>query len=138
MVRQASCDVSDRNDKGSPDTVWQILGSYCSSFSCSQTSAAQTRDPARAAGKETLRSAHLGLCQLLQWCGSLLVPATAWTAFLFQCTCPRASQVHRPQDLSKGSGHTAPTCVIHLCWDSHFPKHSFQGQGHTLFLLDIS
>ncbi|ELW70975.1 hypothetical protein TREES_T100015699 [Tupaia chinensis] len=42
MVRQARCDVSDRNDKGSPDTVWQILGSYRGSFSCSETSAAQT------------------------------------------------------------------------------------------------
>lgn len=36
MVRQASCDVSDRNDKGSPDTVWQILGSCRGSFSCSK------------------------------------------------------------------------------------------------------
>lgn len=56
MVRQASCDVSDRNDKGSPDTVWQILGSYCGSFSCSKTSAAQTQDPAPASRKETLQS----------------------------------------------------------------------------------
>lgn len=43
MVRQASCDVSDRNDKGSPDTVWQILGSCRASFSCSTASAAQTK-----------------------------------------------------------------------------------------------
>lgn len=43
MVRQASCDVSDRNDKGSPDTVWQILGSCRGSFSCSTASAAQTK-----------------------------------------------------------------------------------------------
>lgn len=56
MVRQASCDVSDRNDKGSPDTVWQILGSYRGSFSCSKTSAAQTQDPALASRKETLQS----------------------------------------------------------------------------------
>lgn len=68
MVRQASCDVSDRNDKGSPDTVWQILGSYRGSFSCSKTSAAQTRDPARASRKETLQSEQGCLCQVLQRC----------------------------------------------------------------------
>lgn len=56
MVRQASCDVSDRNDKGSPDTVWQILGSCRGSFSCSKTSAAQTQDPALASRKQTLQS----------------------------------------------------------------------------------
>lgn len=56
MVRQASCDVSDRNDKGSPDTVWQILGSCRGSFSCSKTSAAQIQDPALALRKETLQS----------------------------------------------------------------------------------
>lgn len=39
MVRQASCDVSDRNDKGSPDTGWQILGS-CPPPACSEASAA--------------------------------------------------------------------------------------------------
>lgn len=66
MVRQASCDVSDRNDKGSPDTVWQILGSDRSAFSCSKTSAAQTQDPARASRKETLRSEQGGLCQVLK------------------------------------------------------------------------
>ena len=43
MVRQASCDVSDRNDKGSPDTVWQILGFCRASFSCSTATAAQTK-----------------------------------------------------------------------------------------------
>ena len=61
MVRQASCDVSDRNDKGSPDTVWQILGSYRGSFSCSKTSAAQTQDLALASRKETLLSEQGGL-----------------------------------------------------------------------------
>lgn len=61
MVRQASCDVSDRNDKGSPDTVWQILGSYSGSFSCSKTSAAQTQDLAPASRKETLLSEQGGL-----------------------------------------------------------------------------
>lgn len=68
MVRQASCDVSDRNDKGSPDTVWQILGSCRGSFSCSKTSAAQTQDPALASRKQTLQSEQGGLCQVPERC----------------------------------------------------------------------
>lgn len=68
MVRQASCDVSDRNDKGSPDTVWQILGSRRGSFSCSKTSAAQTQDPVLASRKETLQSEQGGLCQVRERC----------------------------------------------------------------------
>lgn len=68
MVKQASCDVSDRNDKGSPDTVWQILGSCRGSFSCSKTSAAQTQDPALASRKEALQSEQGGLCQVPERC----------------------------------------------------------------------
>lgn len=68
MVRQASCDVSDRNDKGPPDTVWQILGSCRGSLSCSKTSAAQTQDPAPASRKQTLQSEQGGLCQVPERC----------------------------------------------------------------------
>lgn len=66
MVRQASCDVSDRNDKGSPDTVWQILGSRLGSFSCSKTSAAQTQDPALASRKGILQCEQGDLCQVIE------------------------------------------------------------------------
>lgn len=86
MVRQASCDVSDRNDKGSPDTVWQILGSCRGSFSCSETSAAQTQDPTLASRKETLRSERGGLAKFskgvcsacLLELGPMLLSADQW------------------------------------------------------------
>lgn len=86
MVRQASCDVSDRNDKGSPDTVWQILGSCRGSFSCSETSAAQTQDPTLASRKETLRSERegrakfsKGVCSAcLLELGPMLLSADQW------------------------------------------------------------
>lgn len=45
MVRQASCDVCDRNDKSSPDTAWQILGWRNRLLSWTPTSA-QTPGPA--------------------------------------------------------------------------------------------
>lgn len=45
MVRQASCDVCDRNDKSSPDTAWQILGWRSCLLSWTPTSA-QTPGPA--------------------------------------------------------------------------------------------
>lgn len=86
MVRQASCDVSDRNDKGSPDTVWQILGSCRGSFSCSETSAAQTQDPTLASRKETLQSERVGLAKFskgvcsacLLELGPMLLSADQW------------------------------------------------------------
>lgn len=93
MVRQASCDVSDRNDKGSPDTVWQILGSCCGSFSCSTASAAQTQDSALASRKETLLSKQGCLCQALRRC-----PASAFTReHMNLCSCPQASRARRQQ-----------------------------------------
>lgn len=63
MVRQASCDVCDRNDKSSPDTAWQILGCRSRLHSWTQTSA-QTQDPALAS-KEMLQTEHKNLCQIV-------------------------------------------------------------------------
>lgn len=84
MVRQASCDVSDRNDKGSPDTVWQILGSSRGPFSCSKTSAVQTQDPALASREATLQSEQGGLCQVLQECP----PSAGPREHADPCSCP--------------------------------------------------
>lgn len=91
MVRQASCDVSDRNDKGSPDTVWQILGSCRASFSCSTATAAQTKISALASRRETLLSEQGCLCQALKRC-----PASAFTReHTNLCSCPWVSRARR-------------------------------------------
>lgn len=115
MVRQASCDVSDRNDKGSPDTVWQILGSCRGSFSCSKTSAAQTQDPALASREETLQSEWGGLCQVRERCLLCLFARTH-------------APVHRPvgQRGSRAAGLTATgTSVLH---PQHFSVSSGRDQ----------
>lgn len=65
MVRQASCDVCDRNDKSSPDTAWQILGWRNRLLSWTHTSA-QTPGPAppskerhsKLHGRATAKTAH--------------------------------------------------------------------------------
>lgn len=114
MVRQASCDVSDRNDKGSPDTVWQILGSCRGSFSCSKTSAAQTRDPTLASRKETLQSERGGLAKFSK--GVSLPVCLSWDP----CSCPQTSGVYgqqdsqSPSDSHRNQCHLVPTLAQSL------------------------
>lgn len=79
MVRQASCDVCDRNDKSSPDTAWQILGCRSRLHSWTPTSV-QTQDPALAS-KEMLQTEHKNLCQIV--CRQLppaLLLAPSWAS----------------------------------------------------------
>lgn len=124
MVRQASCDVSDRNDKGSPDTAWQILGCCRGAFSCSTASAAQTQDSALASRKETLLSEQGCLCQALQRC-----PASAFTCeHTNLCSYPRASGhvgsrvagalAQRRWGDRGGPKPSSPTCPIQPCRDA--------------------
>lgn len=142
MVRQASCDVSDRNDKGSPDTVWQILGSYCGSFSCSKTSAAQTQDPAPASRKETLQSES----------GKPLPSSRKVSRLCFSPVNHRSMFLSTSEPGTQVAGHSrcmdtwarrwgpstkSPphTCPMQPCRDTHLPKPTLRMAVQKCFYL---
>lgn len=135
MVRQASCDVSDRNDKGSPDTVWQILGSSRGPFSCSKTSAVQTQDPALASREATLQSEQGGLCQVLQECP----PSAGPREHADPCSCPweRALGQGDPGRVGGGASPCTPApAPSTLAEPPRFPHPPPSGPAKMLFLFD--
>lgn len=122
MVRQASCDVCDRNDKSSPDTAWQILGWRSRLLSWTPTSA-QTPAPAPASkerrstrSRETFAKSFAGSSLPPSFwdpsepgCGSSLCPRRRRAQTLpgppQAPGCPQAASVYPPEEGMEG---TAP------------------------------
>lgn len=122
MVRQASCDVCDRNDKSSPDTAWQILGWRSRLLSWTPTSA---QTPAPAPASKERRSTRSRETFAKSFAGSSL-PPSFWDPSEPGCGsspcprrrraqtlpgppqapgCPQAASVYPPEEGMEG---TAP------------------------------
>lgn len=122
MVRQASCDVCDRNDKSSPDTAWQILGWRSRLLSWTPTSA---QTPAPAPASKERRSTRSRKTFAKSFAGSSL-PPSFWDPSEPGCGsspcprrrraqtlpgppqapgCPQAASVYPPEEGMEG---TAP------------------------------